>query len=154
MVEQLEVGAAAASSKRPRVATLLRGRVLLAEDGLDNQRLISFHLKRAGAEVQVADNGRVALSRLASAASAGMPFDLLLTDMQMPEMDGYTLARTLRAQGLALPIVALTAHAMPEDRELCIAAGCDDYASKPIDAPALVATCAQWLATARGRAAA
>lgn len=123
----------------------LHGRILLAEDGEDNQRLIALLLRVAGAEVTVVPNGRQALEALDWAAAAGAPFDLLITDMQMPEMDGYTLAGTLRAQGVGIPIVALTAHAMAEDRQRCLDAGCDDYASKPIDRQALIATCARWL---------
>jgi CheY-like chemotaxis protein len=123
----------------------LRGRILLAEDGPDNQRLITFHLKKAGAAVDVADNGVVALAMIAAAEAAGAPYDLLLTDMQMPEMDGYTLARTLREAGSALPIVALTAHSMSEDRERCTEAGCNDYTTKPIDKETLLRTTAEWL---------
>ncbi len=131
------------------VSTTLQGSILLAEDGPDNQRLISFHLRKAGAEVSIADNGRIALGMIETAAASGKPFDLLLTDMQMPEMDGYTLARTLRQHGSTMPIVALTAHAMAEDRKKCTDAGCDDYASKPIDKLALLRTCAQWMNNAR-----
>lgn len=123
----------------------LTGRILYAEDGIDNQRLIALHLRRAGADLTLADNGRAALDAIAHAQSEGRPFQLLLTDMQMPEMDGYTLANTLRAQGCPIPIIALTAHAMAEDRTRCLAAGCDDYASKPIDKAALLRTCAAWL---------
>ena len=124
----------------------LAGNILLAEDGVDNQRLIAFHLRRAGASVEIADNGRHALEKL---TAPGARFDLLLTDMQMPEIDGYTLARALRRQGSRIPIVALTAHAMAEDRQKCIDAGCDDYASKPIEKATLLATCAKWLGRRR-----
>jgi PAS domain S-box-containing protein len=129
----------------------LIGRVLLAEDGIDNQRLISHHLRKAGAHVEVANNGLIALAMFEDAARKGTPFDLLLTDMQMPEMDGYTLATTLRERGVRTPVVALTAHAMREDRERCLSAGCDDYASKPIDKGLLLGTCARWLNVAKER---
>jgi PAS domain S-box-containing protein len=130
----------------------LRGRVLLAEDGLDNQRLISFHLTRAGATVEIAENGVIALARIEAEAAAGTPYDLLLTDMQMPEMDGYSLARRLRADGSRLAIVALTAHAMAEDRARCLDAGCDDYAVKPVDRVKLIAVCGAWMSRAGGAA--
>ncbi len=123
------------------------GRILVAEDGEDNQRLIAYHLRRAGAEVIIAEHGVRALELIDCALSNGNAFDLLVTDMQMPEMDGYTLARTLRARGSRMPIIALTAHAMADDRRRCIEAGCDDYASKPIDKMALVAACTRWLRT-------
>ncbi len=124
-------------------------RILLAEDGPDNQRLIRFQLTKAGALVDVADNGRIALGLLERSRRDQTPYHLLLTDMQMPEMDGYELAGTLRSQGDRIPIVALTAHAMPDDRTRCLNAGCDDYASKPIDRAALIATCAAWAAPER-----
>ncbi len=126
-------------------AAALPGRILLAEDGPDNQRLIAFHLRKAGAEVEIADNGVIALQKLEMAESAGRPYNLLLTDMQMPEMDGYTLARTLRERGSDMPIVALTAHAMAEDKDKCLDAGCNDYTTKPIDKASLLATCAKWI---------
>lgn len=126
----------------------LNGRILLVEDGEDNQCLISFLLKKAGAEVEIAENGSVALEKMEIAASApgSRPFGLILSDMQMPVMDGYTLARTLRERGDHIPIVALTAHAMAEDRERCLDAGCDDYLSKPIDRHSLLEACFRWLA--------
>ncbi len=123
----------------------LSGRILLAEDGPDNQRLIRYYLQKAGAEVDVADNGRIALEMFETAQAAGRPYTLLLTDMQMPEMDGYTLARKLRLQGSCTSIVALTAHAMAEDRQRCMDAGCNDYATKPIDRVALIETCRRWM---------
>ena len=127
------------------LTTTLTGRILLAEDARENQVLISFLLRRAGADVEIAENGVIALSMIEQSVALGKPFDLLLTDMQMPEMDGYTLARQLRSLGHELPIVALTAHAMPEDRQKCTDAGCDDYARKPIEKSNLLGICEQWL---------
>jgi PAS domain S-box-containing protein len=116
----------------------LHGRILLAEDGPDNQRLISTVLRSAGAEVDVAPNGRAAVEKVASALSEGRPYDAVLMDMQMPEMDGYEATALLRRQGYTGPIMALTAHAMAEDRQKCLDAGCDDYAAKPVDRPGLL----------------
>ncbi len=127
-------------------------RVLLAEDGPDNQVLISLLLESVGATVVLAANGRIALDIASQTEPPGAAFDLVLTDMQMPEMDGYTLARQLRARGSDVPIIALTANAMAEDRARCLDAGCSDYATKPIDRAVLVQTCARWATThARGQ---
>jgi Amt family ammonium transporter len=141
---------------RPPIATTatadkieLNGRVLLVEDGPDNQRLISFLLKKAGANVTLAENGQLAYDEALAAREAGRPFDVILMDMQMPVMDGYTATRQLRSQRYTGPIVALTAHAMAEDRQKCLDAGCDDFATKPIDRQNLLATVAQWIV--RGR---
>jgi CheY-like chemotaxis protein len=117
----------------------------LAEDGFDNQRLIAFHLRKAGAIVDIADNGVIALELIEKADCDQMPYKLLLTDMQMPEMDGYMLARTLRSRNSILPVVALTAHAMAEDRDKCLNAGCNDYTSKPIDKVELLDVCHRWM---------
>jgi CheY-like chemotaxis protein/nitrogen-specific signal transduction histidine kinase len=119
---------------------LLAGcRVLLAEDGPDNQHLISLLLRRAGAKVTAADNGRYAMGVALDAAREGQPFDLVLMDMQMPEMDGYTATRRLRERGYTGKIVALTAHTMPGDRERCLAEGCDAYLPKPFEPETLIA---------------
>jgi CheY-like chemotaxis protein len=125
----------------------IAGRILLAEDGIDNQRLLSFLLKKAGATVDIAEDGQIALEMIDQANRANKPYDLLLTDMQMPIMDGYELARTVRSRSFQMPIVALTAHALAEDRQKCLEAGCDDYVSKPVDKHALLTVCAKWIAS-------
>ena len=117
----------------------LEGRILLAEDALDNQRLISFVLKKAGAEVTVADNGQVAVVEALAAQAAERPFDMILMDMQMPVLDGYQATSQLRRRGYQGPIIALTAAAMVSDRQRCLDAGCDDFAAKPIDRETLFA---------------
>ncbi|MCY2974950.1 MAG: PAS domain-containing protein [Planctomycetota bacterium] len=134
---------------KPHAKISVHGRILLAEDGLDNQRLLSFILKKSGASIDIADNGQIALEMWDKANKLNVPYDLLLTDMQMPVMDGYLLARSLRNRGEKMPIVALTAHALAEDRQKCLDAGCDDYLSKPIDKNSLLAVCAKWIAVRR-----
>ena len=119
----------------------LCARILLVEDGAVNQLLISTVLKKAGAEVCVADDGRAGCRAVEQAQEEGEPFDLVLMDMQMPVMDGYAATRALREKGFTLPIVALTAHAMTGDREACLDAGCTDYANKPIDRVGLIDLC-------------
>lgn len=113
-------------------AVRLRGRVLLAEDGPDNQRLLALILRKAGLEVSVADNGRQAVEEALSALGQGRPYDLVLMDVQMPVLDGCAATRRLRQVGYAGPIIALTAHAMKSDAQKCLEAGCDGVATKPI----------------------
>jgi len=134
------------ATKNAAAPISLAGRILLVEDGIDNQRLIAMHLRKAGASVDVADNGRIALDLIEKRAGDGIRYDLIVSDMQMPEIDGYTLARTLRSRGERVAIIALTAHAMAEDRQRCLDAGCDDYATKPIEKRLLLTTCERWLA--------
>ena len=123
----------------------LRGRVLLAEDTKDMQVLLRHLLTRAGLVVEIAENGREALAKALAAQAADEPFDIVLMDMQMPVLDGYEATRALRAADYTRPIVALTAHAMSGEREKCLAAGCDDYANKPIDRATLLAVVRLWL---------
>jgi len=124
--------------------TRLDCRVLLAEDGPDNQRLISFLLKKAGAEVTVAENGQIAHDLALAARNEGPPFDVILMDMQMPVMDGYDATSKLREAGYIDPIIALTAHAMSTDRDKCLSVGCDDYVAKPIDHKKLLSVVAEY----------
>jgi len=118
----------------------LTGRVLLAEDGEDNQHLIATHLRKAGLEVAIAVNGRQAVEQVQA-----QTFDLVLMDMQMPELDGYEATRALRQLGITLPIVALTANAMAEDRVRCLEAGCTDYLAKPLSRSQLLRACSKFL---------
>jgi CheY-like chemotaxis protein len=119
-------------------AVQLACRVLLAEDGPNNQRLNSFILRKAGAEVTVAENGQVALDLALAAREAGTPFDVILMDIQMPVMDGFEATRKLREADYTLPIVALTANDAENARELCLQAGCDEYVAKPVTRETLI----------------
>jgi CheY-like chemotaxis protein len=134
---------AAASADLTGKPDRLLPRVLLAEDGLDNQRLLRAFLKGHVASFELVENGRAAVDRLT--AGGGMPgFDLVLMDMHMPEMDGLTATRRIRAAGLTLPILALTASATTDDRYKCIEAGCDDFLTKPITRAHLLDAVARW----------
>jgi CheY-like chemotaxis protein len=132
-------------SEAPQVATAPAGpkplagrRVLVVEDGLDNQRLLQHILVRSGAAVELADNGLMAVDRLLRPSACQIIPDAIIMDMQMPVMDGYTATQQLRAAGCQLPIIALTAHAMATERARCLEAGCTEYASKPINQTTLV----------------
>jgi CheY-like chemotaxis protein len=116
-------------------------RLLLAEDDVRNIFALSSVFEPMGATLAIARNGREAVER-----AQGGDIDLVLMDIMMPEMDGLTAIRKIREQpGLReLPIIALTAKAMPEDRERCLEAGANDYVSKPIDTEKLVSLCRVW----------
>lgn len=122
-------------------------RILVAEDVLVNRRVIMAMLDRLGYKAVAVDNGREAVAAL---TSGKQHFDLVLMDCQMPDMDGYEATRLIRAwekEGgrSPLPVVALTAAAFAEDRERCLAAGMDDYLSKPINLGHLQTTLGKWL---------
>jgi len=125
----------AAVDQKAEADIRLHGRILLVEDGADNQRLLRMQLSDAGAKVVSALDGRIAVDLATTQA-----FDLILMDMQMPVMDGYAATMELRRKGLTTPIIALTAYAMAEDRDKCLAAGCSGYLTKPIDEEKLLRT--------------
>jgi signal transduction histidine kinase/ActR/RegA family two-component response regulator len=114
-------------------------RILLVEDGVDNQRLLSAILTKAGAAVDLAVNGSEALERVEAAPSVDLAYDVILMDIQMPVMDGYTATRELRRRGCTTPILALTAHAMKSDAERSLHAGCNEHLTKPIERSKLFA---------------
>ncbi len=112
-------------------------RVLVVEDNPLNQQVAQELLAGTGALVRLASDGRQAI---ACVRDAQPPFDAVLMDVQMPEMDGYQATRRLRSAGATLPIIAMTANALPADRAACLAAGMDDHVGKPIDFGVLVGT--------------
>ena len=134
----------APESPRPDSAVDLHAvSILLVEDGPDNQRLLERILSRAGARVTLAANGieGIAALRLDAGPSNAASFDLIISDIQMPQMDGYEFVRRLRAAGVRTPVLALTAHAMAGDQHRALEAGCDRFASKPIDRTQFLAIC-------------
>jgi two-component system, sensor histidine kinase and response regulator len=122
--------------------------ILLAEDNEVNQKIAVIVLERAGYRVTVVANGLEALDQLSE-----QPFDLCLMDVYMPELDGLAATREIRrreAGRTRLPIIAMTANALTGDRDICLAAGMDDYVSKPVTADHLRVTVERWLAPAIG----
>ncbi|PNQ98535.1 hypothetical protein C1S70_11970 [Azospirillum argentinense] len=123
-------------------------RILLVEDSPTNQMVAALLLRGAGYRVDIANNGREALEAVETAASGPSPYGLVLMDLAMPEMDGLTATRRLRALPPpvgTVPIIAMTADAMDSDRERCLAAGMNGHVAKPIDRPHLLETVARWL---------
>ena len=127
----------------------LEGRtVLVVEDDVRNVFALSSILEPTGIQVEIARNGREALDKLARAGNAGSPLiDLVLMDIMMPEMDGYTAMREIRnrPEWRRLPIIALTAKAMKDDQEKCLAAGANDYIPKPLDVEKLLSLVRVWM---------
>lgn len=142
--EQAHTEPATPAATTTQTPTCASARILIVEDNAVNQRVASALLARAGYRAEVANNGEEALSALAR-----MPFDLVLMDCQMPVLDGYMATQRLREReagsGKRLPVIAMTANALPGDPERCLAAGMDDYLSKPVTREALYAALQRWL---------
>ncbi len=121
-------------------------RILVIEDNEENRDSLSRRLRRRGFEVLLAEDGRAGVAK----ASAETP-DLVLMDMNMPEVDGWEATRQIKAvpELANTPVIALTAHAMSGDRERALAAGCTDYHTKPIEFPKLLAQIESILQQAR-----
>ncbi len=119
-------------------------KILLVEDNEMNRDMLSRRLERKGFEVAMAVDGRQGVEMAKADA-----YDLILMDMSLPEIDGWEATRQLRAEAetQAVPIIALTAHAMAGDREKALEAGCDDYDTKPIELPRLLAKMESLLGT-------
>lgn len=132
----------AEASERPVERAAKLTRVLLVDDNVVNQRLAARLLQKLGCEVAVASSGREALDVLVF-----QPQDLIIMDCQMPDLDGYQATRQIREiEGTTrrTPIVAMTAYAMRGDRERCLAAGMDDYYSKPVTGDDFIAMIKRW----------
>jgi len=126
----------------------LGARVLVVEDNAINSDVIERLLRHAGIEVALAQTGREALQL---ARSRGAPPDMIIMDVQMPDMDGLSATRALRSEGCELPVAAFTAGVSAAEREACEAAGMNDFLAKPVDIAELAAVLTRWL-PARGKA--
>ena len=136
------LGLGAPSTGAPDIAAIKGARILLVEDNDINQLVACDMLQDAGFVVDLADNGQIALDRIAQAH-----YDLVLMDMQMPVMDGITATAAIRAMEkyLRLPIIAVTANVMPQDRQRCMAAGMNDFLAKPIEPQQLWDVLGKWI---------
>ena len=135
-----EVEKSSSPKERERIR-LANTKVLLVDDSLDNQVLIKQILRLAGAEVHTANNGKEGVEKALSDE-----FALVLMDLQMPEMDGYEATKILRKNGFARPIIALTAHALKEERLKCLSSGFNEHLTKPIDIDSLLRMVSQYCA--------
>lgn len=135
IVQNTERESQETKAKSPSENALAGIRVLVVDDAADNRQLIDCYLSKQGAIIESAENGLDGLQKALKS-----DFDVVLMDIQMPVMDGYTATQMLRERGYYRPIVALTAHAMTEVRKKCFNIGCSDHLTKPIDPSELVST--------------
>jgi CheY-like chemotaxis protein len=134
-----------ASTRSGRAPSPDETRLLLVEDNFVNQRVATYMLAKLGYRVEVAQNGREAVDRLRETS-----YDLVLMDCQMPEMDGFEATRLIRdptsnVKDHAVPIIAMTANAFPEDRARSLASGMNDFLSKPVEQATLAEMIKKWL---------
>lgn len=127
-------------NSQKEIIQLPQGKVLVVEDGEINRKLIEAVLAESGLEIEIAENGQIGVEK-----ALQNNYDIILMDMQMPVKDGYTAATELRQSGIETPIIAMTAHAMLDDEQKCLAAGCSGYLSKPINISRLLTTVADAL---------
>ncbi|MFG0244925.1 MAG: ATP-binding protein [Phycisphaerales bacterium JB052] len=128
-------------------ASFANARILIVDDGKDNRVLLQHYFRNTDAQTDFAHDGKEAIERIRQGIEKQSPFDLVLMDMQMPILDGYASTQQLRTMGIDVPIIALTAHALEGDREQCLAAGCNEYLTKPISRAALFKACEAMLGT-------
>jgi PAS domain S-box-containing protein len=128
----------------PEQLPQLHARVLAVDDRPEIRFLLRHFSERAGADVKTAENGLEALEVFRSCRDANAPPDVILMDMQMPEMDGMEATRRLRDEGYQGPIIAITASAMESDRQKCLQTGCNDFLSKPVERAELIRKLASW----------
>jgi PAS domain S-box-containing protein len=140
-----EVKRAAQEAGDEQAAAVDGARVLLVDDNPDNRLIVSFYLEEAGIVPDTAEDGAEAVAAVQAAIADGRPYEVILMDMRMPVMDGYAATKALRDQGVATPIIALTAHAMAGDSQACLNFGCNGYLSKPIEPQTLIETVAAHL---------
>lgn len=117
-----------------------KGNILVAEDCPTNQMLFRIMLTKLGFKVDLADDGLQAVEK-----AANNNYKLIFMDMQMPNMDGYDATQKIKEMGVETPVIALTAHAMFDDKKKCLDAGCDDYLSKPVMKESLIDMIESWL---------
>ena len=130
-----------ASKPAEPTVSLTNARILIVDDSKDNRVLLQHYFKSTDAQTDFALDGQQAIERIRKGIQDQTPFDLVLMDMQMPVLDGYASTQQLRAMGIDVPIVALTAHALEGDREQCLAAGCNEYLTKPVSRASLFKIC-------------